>query len=125
MKTFLAVVGSLIAGLIALVVLTVVLGGMGLGGRYINMKVEAWFAPQEQNIQREIFENTKSFNEGKEQELVKFKFEWEIAKSKDDEGTMSAVESAVRHTFADYEEDRLSPELQDFVRHCKYGGLGL
>lgn len=110
------------AGLFAVVVLVVVLGALGLGGRFVNMKVEAWFAPQEQNVQREVFENTKSYNEAKEQELVKYRFEWAKAKGKDDTGTMKAVESAVRSAFADYEDDRLSPELQEFVRQCKYGG---
>jgi len=115
-------IGVAIGGLFALFLLVVVLGALGLGGRYINMKVEAWFAPQEQNIQREVFENTKSYNEAKEQELVKYRFEWERAKGKDDIGTMKAVESAVRNAFADYEDNRLSPELQEFVRQCKYGG---
>jgi len=119
MKTF----GLVIGGLVSFVGLVILLGALGLGGRWVNMKVEAWFAPREQNIQREVFENTKSYNEAKEQELVKHKFEWEKAKGKDDVGTMKAVESAVRHKFADYEDNRLSPELQEFVRHCKYGGL--
>jgi len=116
------IVGIIMAGMFALVVLFIVLGALGLGGRWVNMKVEAWFAPQEQNIQREIFENTKSYNEAKEQELIKYKFEHDKANSKDDVNTMKAVESAVRNAFADYEDDRLSPELQEFVRHCKYGG---
>ena len=115
-------IGAAVAGLFALVCVVVLLGAMGLGGRYINMKVEGWFAPREQNIQREVFEATKSYNEAKEQELVKYKFEYDRAKGKDDIGTMKAVKSAVRNAFADYEDDRLSPELGEFVRHCKYGG---
>jgi len=116
------IVGAVIGSLIALVMLVVVLGALGLGGRWVNMKVEAWFAPREQNIQREVFENTKSYNEAKEQELVKYRFEHAKAKGKDDTATMKAIESAVRAAFADYEDDRLSPELREFVRHCKYGG---
>jgi len=115
------IVGIAVAGLFGLVVLVVVLGALGLGGRWVNMKVEAWFAPREQNIQREVFENTKSYNEAKEQELVKYRFEHAKAKGKDDTATVKAIESAVRTAFADYQDDRLSPELQDFVRQCKYG----
>ena len=113
--------GAIFAAIVAFIAFVILLGALGLGGRWVNMKVEAWFAPQEQNIQREIFEQTKSFNEGKKQELVKFKFEWDRAKGKDDVGTMKAVESAVRHTFADYDADRLSPELREFVRTCNGG----
>ena len=116
------VVGVVIGSVIGLVGIIILLGALGLGGRYINMKVEAWFAPREQNIQREVFENTKSYNEAKEQELVKYRFEYQKAKGKDDTATMKAIESAVRAAFADYQDDRLSPELQDFVRQCKYGG---
>jgi len=119
------IVGAIVGAIIALIALVVLLGALGLGGRYINMKVEGWFAPREQNIQREVFENTKSYNEAKEQELVKYRFEWDRARGKEDLGTMRAVESAVRAAFADYEDDRLSPELQEFVRHCKYGSGGL
>ncbi len=116
------VVGGILAGLISIVLLFVFLGALGLGGRYVNMKVEGWFAPQEQNIKREVFENTKSYNEGKEQELVKYKFEYDKAKAKKDEATVKAIKSAVRTAFADYEEDRLSPELRDFVNQCKSYG---
>jgi hypothetical protein len=115
-------IGAAIGGLFVLVVFIVILGAMGLGGRYVNMKVEAWFAPREANIQREVFENTKSYNEAKEQELVKYKFEYDRAEGKNDIGTMTAVQSAVRNAFADYEDDLLSPELREFVRRCKYAG---
>jgi len=117
-KTF----GWIVGGLLTFVIVVIVLGALGLGVRWVNMQVEAWFAPREQNIKREVFENTKSYNEGKEQELIKYKFEYDRAKAKKDQGTMTAIEFAVRQAFADYEDDRLSPELRDFVRHCKYGG---
>jgi hypothetical protein len=99
------------SGIGALIVLTALV----LGGRYATMKIEGWFAPREQNIQRAIFEETKSFNEAKEQELVKYRFEH----MKGDEVTKKAIEATVRHSFADYDEDKFSPELRDFVRQCK------
>ena len=114
--------GLFILSLVGVGLFVLAMVALGLGGRWVNMKVEAWFSPREQNIQREVFENTKSYNEGKEQELVKYKFEHDKANGKGDTATMAAIKSAVRHSFGDYEEDRLSPELQDFVRQCKYGG---
>ncbi len=115
-------VGYAVVGVLSTAIVVVVLGALGLGGRWVNMRVEAWFAPREQDIRREVFEGTKSYNEGKSQELVKYKFEYDKAKGKGDAATMTAIESAVRHSFGDYEDDRLSPDLQDFVRQCKYGG---
>lgn len=112
-------IGKITIALIGLAAIIITVGALGLGGRYASMKVEGWFAPQEQNIQREVFENTKSYNEGKKQELIKYKFEYDKAEARDDIGTMKAVKSAVRHSFADYEDDRLSPSLREFVSKCK------
>jgi len=111
-------IAGFFGAILAIVIFVVVLGALGLGGRYINMKVEAWFAPQEQNIQREVFENTKSYNEGKEQELVKYRVEY----MRGDEDDKKAIASAVRAAFADYDSSRLDPELRNFVNECKYGG---
>lgn len=112
MKTFMGIVGAVVA-FIAFVIL---LGALGLGGRYINLKVEGWFAPREANVQREVFENTKSYNEAKEQELLKTWKEYQTTK---DEETRAALRSYVTHAFADYPIERLDPTLQNFVRECR------
>jgi len=110
-----------IFGIITACIFGIILAiGIGLGGRWMSLQVERWFAPQERNVQREVFEETKSYNEAKEQELVKYRLEY--MRSKDDV-EKQAIEAAVRHAFADYEEDRLSPELQAFLKQCKYGGF--
>ena len=112
MKIFMGCVG----GIAAFVGLVVLLGALGLGGRWVNLKVEGWFAPREADVQREVFENTKAYNEGKEQELLKTWKEYQTTK---DEDTRAALRAYVTHAFADYPIDRLDPELQKFVRECR------
>lgn len=107
----LAWMGAIVGGLAVLVLLF----ALGLGGRWVNLQVEGWFAPREADVQREVFENTKSFNEGKEQELAKVYKEYLTA----DEDTKAGLRQYVTHTFADYNIERLDPALQKFVRDCR------
>lgn len=95
--------------------LFVVMFGLALVGRWINLQVEGWFQPREANVRREVFENTKSFNEGKEQELAKVYKEYQGA----NEEAKAGLREYVTHTFADYPVDRLDPALQNFVRLCR------
>lgn len=110
MRTF----GWIVAGLFLLVLLF----GLGLGARYVGLQVERWFAPREENVRREVFEETKSYNEGMEQQLVKYRLEYARAT---EESERAAIAAAVRHAYGDYDETRLAPELREFVSQCKYG----
>lgn len=111
MKMFASIVG----GITLFVGFVILLGALGLGGRWVNLKVEGWFAPREANVQREVFENTKSFNEGKEQELMKVYKEYLTATDE----TKAGLRTYVSHTFADYPIERLDATLQDFVKECR------
>lgn len=113
---------KVVGAVLGFVLLVAVIFGASLGMRYLGIQVEGFFQPLEQNVQRQVFEETKSYNEAKEQELIKYKFEYDKAEAKEDKATMSAIKSAVRNAFADYDESRLNPELGNFVRECKYGG---
>ena len=80
------------------------------------MHVEAWFQPREQNIQRKVFEQTKSYNESREQQLIKYRYEWMTG----DDATKRAIESTVRTMLADYDDSYLEPELKTFLNQCRY-----
>lgn len=111
MKKFLAVVG----GFVLFFALIIGLGAVGLGGRWLSLKIERWFQPREANVQRQVFENTKSFNEGKEQELLKVYKEYLTA----DEDTKAGLRTYVCQAFADYKIERLDVTLQNFVKECR------
>jgi len=50
-----------IFGILVIVFVAVI---VAVGLRYGNLKFEQFFAPKEQSIQREVFENTKSYVHG-------------------------------------------------------------
>jgi len=70
-----------------------------------------------QNANREVFEQTQSFIEGKRQELVKLHHEWMMANDQD----KKTIEAVVRQSFANFDEKKIEqPELYAFLKQCKY-----
>lgn len=103
-------IGLAIIGIIALIVIS-------LATDYGSMRWERFIAPKKENVRREVFEQTKSYNQGKQQELVQMLHEYNMSKNDDDK---LAIMATVRQRFADYDENLLSPELYAFVKKCKY-----
>jgi len=79
-----------------------------------------FFAPKWEGVKREVFEATKSYNEGKEQDLLRYRLEYLRADSPEDK---EALASTIRHMFTDYDVNKLSPELRSFLLEIKSGGF--
>lgn len=100
-----------IAGIVLCVVLAF---GMELGG----LQWQMFFGPKREAVRREVFKQTRSYNEGKEQELVKLRLEYMRA----DDESKGILQSTIRHSFSDYDENLLdSAELRSFLKQMKYG----
>lgn len=84
---------------------------------FIGLKWFAFIAPQKESVRREVFENTRSFNEAKKQDLLKYRYEY-IKSGKEEK---EAIASTIRQMYADYDESRLPVELRDFLHEIKYG----
>jgi len=82
-----------------------------IGVPYCNLKYTEFFSPKFQNVERQVFEETKSYNQGKTQELAKYFDEYTRGKAEDKE----AIASVIRIKFADYKADRLEYGLQQFL----------
>lgn len=91
-------------GLVLLIALAFV---MELGG----LKWAKFFNPRKENVRREVFEATRSYNESKLQDLAKYRLQYIKA---DDEGK-AALRSTIRHMFANYDKDKLPVELASFL----------
>ena len=76
-----------------------------------------FFAPKREAVRREVFEETKSYNQGKVQDLVRYRLEYLQAESSEDK---EAIASTIRMMFADYDENTLEPVLRDFLKEIKY-----
>jgi len=108
------IVGSIAAGIVVLVILLSVAFGLEWAG----IKWYGFFGPKRAAVRREVFKQTRSYNEGKEQELLKLRLEY--LQAQNDE-SKRAIASTIRHLFADYDESLLdSVELRAFLKQMKY-----
>lgn len=68
-----------------------------------------------EDINREIFEETKSYNEGKIQQLAKYRLEY----LKSDVTNKEAIQSTIQTMFADFDKDHLPLELKSFLTQMR------
>jgi len=110
MKTF--------KGIVLGIVVIVVLVSLMFGLKWLGLEWRGFFGPREQAVEREVFKQSRSYNEAKEQELLKYRLEYMRS---DDATEKKAIASTIRMAFADYDETLLSPELRRFLHEIKYG----
>ena len=88
------------------------------GSEHLSLAWNRYFGPKREGVRREVFRATRSFNQAKEQELLKLRLEYLRAKDADEK---QAIASTIRHRFADYNEMVLeSEELRRFLKDMKY-----
>ena len=102
--------------LIMIAIVGLIAGGYGL--QYVGLQWYKWYAPQKADAERVVFKKTRSFNEGKSQELSKLRMEYLRAKADGDDTSARSIMSVVRHTFADYDRTQLTPQLQTFLNQA-------
>jgi hypothetical protein len=86
-----------------------------IGGNLLDLNIYKYFAPRKEAIRREVFENTRSYNQGKIQELAKLKHELELADNDDKE----IIKSTIRHKFADYNDVNMPTNLKIFLQEIR------
>lgn len=69
-----------------------------------------------QNAETEVYYETQAFTDGKKREALKLYQEYKKADPED----RPAIKQLVSHSFANFDESKLSPPLDEFVRSCKY-----
>lgn len=84
---------------------------------FIGYKWFSFLEPKKENVRREIFLNTRSYDEGKLQDLIKIRMEYLQA----DKETKPIIASTIRHMFSEYNESKLPLELKFFLKKIKYG----
>ena len=88
------------------------LGWLGQGNDFFMYK---FFAPKQEAVRRQVFEQTKSYNQGMIQELQNMEFEYVKA----DKEHQAALADLILHRAADYPEESMPPDLQSFIRDLK------
>jgi len=108
-------VGLILLGILLFVCLII---GLSYGFGWIGVHQTKTIKKAQEDANREVFENTQSYIEGKRQEAVKYRLEYLQAET---ETEKNAIRSTIRMSFANFDESKLnSPELEAFVETMKY-----
>lgn len=78
------------------------------------------FAPKMEQARRETFEQSKAYTQGQIQELQNMQFEYVKANSEQ----KAALASIILHRAADFDENRLPPDLKSFISGLRTQALG-
>lgn len=112
MKVFLGVIASVV-GFFVIIMLFAALGF--LGSAY-QLALYSYFAPRYANVQRQVYENTHSYNAGMVQNLYEMMFAYNKTT---DPNSKIAMRGVFLHTVADYDESKLPADLQLFTEKLK------
>jgi hypothetical protein len=88
------------------------LGWLVQGNQFFMYK---FFAPKQEAVRREVFEQSKAYNQGMQQELENMRFEY--VKAAPDQQKMLA--SLILHRAADYDLAKMQPDMQTFIMSLK------
>jgi len=100
-------------GVLAVIVLFA-LTWLVMGNEFFLYKI---FAPKQEAVRREVFEQSKAYNQGMIQELQNMRFEY----IKADKEHQVALASIILHRAADYDENRMPIDLRQFIHNLKEG----
>ena len=98
------------SGLVVLIMVGVIIAGLTWG----SFKLYEYYAPKRAEVQRNVFENTTSFNQGLIQELRNMQYEY--VQASDEHKT--ALRSIILHRIAGYEE-KLPDDLRLFIAELR------
>lgn len=79
-----------------------------VGNDFMLYKV---FAPKQEAVRREVFEQSKAYNQGMIQELQNMQFEY----AKATKAQQDAMASIILHRVADFDRTKLPSDLLSFV----------
>ena len=90
----------------------IVIGIMTFG----SIVIYRYSGPMYQEIRREVFEETKSFNDGMVRDLSNLRIEYLGATGT---AQKAALRSTILHRASDIDEDRLPADLRSFIRELR------
>jgi hypothetical protein len=104
------IVALSVLGLVGALVFVFLMGLYGLGW-------QKFFLPKQENIRREVFEQTQSYTHGKIQDLAKYYEEYNKAENPNDR---EAIRSLIIMRFAEFDRSKIrSGELRRFLTNTR------
>jgi len=77
------------------------------------------FAPKYEAVRRDTFEQSKAYNQGMVQELQNMQFQY-VQADKEHKAALAAI---ILHRAADYDQDKLPPDLYSFIQGLRHGAV--
>ncbi len=99
-------------GALGVIAVLLALTWLAQGNEFFMYKV---FAPARENVRREVFENTKSYNQGMVQQIRGYMASYAQA----DSSQKDALASVIVHETADYDETKLPADCQTFIAQLR------
>lgn len=106
--------------LLALLAVTALAAGVGFATEGTDFWLYKTFAPRREAVRREVFEQTRSFNEGMAQEL----WDMQVQYGRADAAGKAGLRSIILHRVAGYDIERLDPGLRGFILGLRAEELG-
>ena len=105
---------KMVAAGVAFLVVLMAVGWLATGNNFFLYK---YFAPKQEQVRREVFEQSKAYRQGMLQELQNMQFEYIKA---DQEGKAS-MKSIILHRSADVPAETMPQDLVLFISQLKNG----
>jgi len=102
---------EILATLLAIILLIVLGWGLVVNDFFMTKT----FAPKYEQVRREVFEQSKAYNQGMIQELQNMQFEY----IKADDNHKQALASIILHRAADFDENKLPYDLKQFIQNLR------
>lgn len=107
--------GKVIGYSVGILVLFYVLGFLATGG---NLAIYRFWAPKQANAERQVFENTQGYVQGKVEYLTQLRFQYQSASGPQKETLRQLILSEA----ATVDNSKLPPDLDSFISQIKEGG---
>lgn len=102
-------ISAILGGVLVVTAIAYFLIALFLGG---NLALTKIFSPAQEQVRREVFEQSKAYRQGSIQELRSMQFDYLQA----DDAHKIGLASVIRHRAADIPQEVLPPDLSMFIR---------
>jgi len=110
---------GIVIWIVASIAALVLLGTLAFGAEWAGLAWKGYFKPKHAAVEREVFMETRSFNQAVITALADHRLEWI---REEDPIAKNAILATVRLQYGEYDESKLtSPELISFLKTAKYG----
>lgn len=110
MKEWFKILGTCIG----VVLILCIMGWIIQGNSFFMYKL---FAPAQEQVRREVFEQTKAYNQGMSQDISNFQQQYATASN----SQKDALASVIIHRTADYDLTKLQPYQREFIEKLRRG----